>query len=283
MAETVSIVVAVKDALPTLRSMVAATMQLSPDSTDLVIVDGGSTDGTARWLQSVAPDGRSGSGAMQWVSVPDSGIAEAWNRGIRIARGRWLVFLGADDRVADAAAWRAAVDQLGSLPPECGVAAFPVRMVTPGGAILADEKPQVGTGGTRFPAVNAIPHQGAFHRRGLWEAHGGFDTSFRIAADYEFLLRIWSAGINIQGCGGRPPVSMTFGGMSKREPLANLNEFRRAQRMHGIRLSPLQRGREWAFVALRSVVGRLLGESLARRVADCGRRIRGLPPVWSVP
>jgi len=280
MAETVSIVIAAKNSLPALMSMIEATMHLSLESTDLVVVDGGSTDGTARWLQSVVPDGRSG--GVSWESVADSGIAEAWNRGIRLARGQWVVFLGVDDHVADAATWRSAVDRLGSLPPECGVAAFPVRMVTSGGTIVADEAPRLGAGGGTFPSVNAVPHQGAFHRRSLWGVHGDFDTSFAIAADYEFLLRIWSAGVEIRACSGSPPVSMTFGGTSKRSPLINVREFGRARRKHGIRVSPLHRCREWAFAALRSGLAAVVGDSLARRLADCGRRIRGLPPVWSV-
>lgn len=281
MAETVSIVVAVKNAFPVLKSMVESTMRMNLDVTELVVIDGGSTDGTSRWLQSVAPHGRSG--ALSWVSFPDSGIAEAWSRGTRLVRGQWVVFLGADDRVADAAVWRLAIDRLESLPPECGVAAFPVRMVTPGGTIVADEDPRLGSGGGRFPAVNTIPHQGAFHRRSLWEAHGDFDTSFAIAADYEFLLRVWSAGVEIRLCDGPPPVAMTFGGTSKRSPLVNVREFGRARRLHGVRVSPLSLCRAWGFAAVRCGAAAVLGDSLARRLADWGRRMRGLPPVWSMP
>lgn len=281
MAETVSIVIAAKNALPALVSMIEATMHLSLESTDLVVVDGGSTDGTARWLQSVVPDGRSG--GVSWESVADSGIAEAWNRGIRLARGQWVVFLGVDDHVADAATWRSAVDRLGTLPPECGVAAFPVRMVSVGRAFVADEAPRLGTGGRRFPAVNTIPHQGAFHRRSLWEAYGDFDTSFAIAADYEFLLRIWSAGVEVRACEGPSPVAMTFGGASKRSPLVNVREFSRARRLHGVRVSPLSLCREWGFAAARCGVAAVMGELVARRLADWGRRVRGLPPVWRVP
>ncbi len=256
-------------------------MHLSLDSIDLVIVDGGSTDGTARWLQSIVPDGRSD--GISWESVADSGIAEAWNRGIRLARGRWVLFLGVDDHVTDATAWHAAIERLDRLPPECGVAAFPVRIVTPAGAIVADEQPSLGPGGRQFPAVNAIPHQGAFHRRGLWEAHGDFDTSFAITTDYEFLLRIWKAGVEIRACGGTPPVAMTFGGKSKRSPLVNAQEFCRARRLHSVRTSLLSECAEWGFAALRTAVSAVLGKTTARRVADWGRRIRGLPPVWDVP
>ena len=261
--------------------MVESTRQLSLGNTQLVIVDGGSKDDTVGWLRSTVPDGQSD--WLTWDSAIDSGIAEAWNRGIRLARGRWVLFLGADDHVTEAAAWQTAIDYLDSLPAECGVAAFSVRIVTPAGAIVANEPPCLGPDRRQFPAVNAIPHQGAFHRRGLWEAHGDFDTSFSIAADYEFLLRVWKAGVEVRACGGTPPVAMTFGGKSKRSPLVNVKEFRRARRLHDVRTSLLGECGEWGFAALRTAVAGVLGETTARRLSDWGRRIRGLPPVWDVP
>ena len=279
--QTISVIVAAKNSLPDLQRLVGSFREIGSLRTELVIVDGAGNDGTSEWLASLTA--RAESPRIVSISQSDSGIAEAWNRGVRLARGRWLVFLGADDRLGSADAWRAVVDRLESLPPRCGVAAFPVRIVTPGGVILAEEVPRLGAGGGQFPAVNAIPHQGAFHRRSLWEAHGDFDTLFAIAADYEFLLRMWSAGVEIQACEGPPPVAMTFGGASKRSPLVNVREFGRARRLHGVRVSPLNQGREWVFAAIRSGLAAVLGESVTRRLADLGRRIRGLPPVWSVP
>jgi GT2 family glycosyltransferase len=278
---TVSIVVATKCSLSGLQRLMTAINQLLSTDTEVIIVDGGSDDGTAEWLKNlpVLP----GKPAVTAVSQMDSGITEAWNRGIRLARGRWVLFLGADDLVTDAVAWNTAVDRLDCLPAECGVAAFPVQIVTPAGAIVADEQPSLGPGGRQFPAVNAIPHQGAFHRRGLWEAHGDFDTSFVITADYEFLLRIWKAGREIRQCGGTPPVAMTFGGKSKRIPLVNVHEFHRARRLHDVRTSLLCECGEWAFAALRTAVAAVLGETTASRLANWGRRIRGLAPVWDVP
>ena len=277
---TVSIIVATKCNIRALqRFMTVLNCHLST-ATEVIVVDGGSNDGTADWLANykVVP----GKPVVTAVFQMDSGIAEAWNRGIRLARGRWLLFLGADDHVTDAAAWQTAVDRLDCLPAECNVAAFPVQIVTPAGAIVANEPPCLGPGGRQFPAVNAIPHQGAFHRRGLWEAHGDFDTSFSIAADYEFLLRIWKAGVEIRACGGSPPVAMTFGGKSKRSPLVNVQEFHRARRLHDVRAPLLGECGQWGFAALRTAVVAVLGEPTARRVADWGRRMRGLPPVWDV-
>ena len=280
MTETTSIIVAVKNGLALLQGMVAATMAMGLESVELVVIDGGSLDGTVPWLESLAPGGRSG--VLSWESRQDSGIAEAWNRGVTRARGAWVVFLGADDRVVDAAAWDAAAVARRELPASCGVAVFPVRIVSPSGAVLAEERPSP-SAPESLGVYDSVPHQGAFHRRSLWDIHGSFDESFAIAADYEFLLRVQAAGVEGRACEGRPPVAMTFGGMSKRNPLANLSEFRRAQRMHGVQIPPLRRCRDWCFAVLRSVTAAACGESLARSWADRARRLRGLPPVWGVP
>jgi len=280
MSETVSIVVAAKGARRLLEGLIEAVLAMPLAGAELVVIDGGSTDGTVALLESLAPGGQSA--AISWVSQPDSGIAEAWNRGVARARGDWVVFLGADDRVVDAASWNAAVDAIREVPATCGVVAFPVVIVSPSGAMLAEERP-AGDAVGQVRISTMIPHQGVFHRRSLWAEHGPFDTSFAIAADYEYFLRLQSAGVAITTCGGRPPVAMTFGGASKQSVLANLGEFRRAQRKHGIRVPWLRRCRDWCAALLRSGVAALFGEATARRWADLLRRLCGLPPVWCVP
>jgi glycosyltransferase involved in cell wall biosynthesis len=277
----ISIVVATKTNLLRLQRFMQAVLALDLQGTEIIVVDGGSRDGTVEWLKSLRAS--TGRGDVVVISEVDTSIAEAWNRGVRIARGNWFLFLGDDDFIIDTDSWKAAEGCLSSLPPECGIAAFPVRVVTLANAIVSDVRPRIGDQGMQFPAVNAIPHQAAFHRRSLWATHGPFDESFAIAADYEFLLRVHAAGIDMRVCDGPPPVAMTFGGASKRSPLANLREFRRAQRMHGIVVPLLQRCREWCFAALRHVVAATCGEPFARRWADRARRLRGLPPVWEVP
>ena len=277
----VSVLVATKSNRICLERLVTLAFDEGLPSTEIVVVDGGSEDGTIEWLSKRV--GHRGQPTLVAVSELDRSIAEAWNRGLRLARGKWVVFLGADDFVIDHLSWQTVMSCLCNLSPECGIAAFPVRVITSGGATVSDVFPRIGDQRTQFPAANSIPHQGAFHRRSLWTTLGPFDESFAIAADYEFLLRVHAAGIDMRVCDGPPPVAMTFGGASKRSPLANLREFRRAQRMHGIAVPLLQRCREWCFAALRHVVAATCGEPFARRWADRARRLRGLPPVWEVP
>jgi len=277
---SVSIIVAAKNSLPQLRRLVEDFRSRRPETANLIVVDGGSVDGTAAWLETVAAGGRADD--LRWISRTDCGIAEAWNRGVAMADGTWLLFLGCDDQFGDPEAWRRAVETLERLPQECGVAAFAIEMISPGGDSIDVVMPRLGSHGEAMLAVNTIPHQAAFHRRSLWNALGPFDAAFPVACDYEFLLRVLLSGIEIRTFEGPAPVRMTFGGASKQDPLENLREFRAAQLKHGVRRF---RPRWWTacvVASLRRFMQPLVGERVSHRLADAVRRLRGLPKVWTV-
>jgi len=58
---------------------------------ELVVVDGGSSDGTIQWLKGLGHD------HVAWTSEPDDGLYEAMNKGLARARGLWVVFLNSGD------------------------------------------------------------------------------------------------------------------------------------------------------------------------------------------
>ena len=59
-----------------------------------IIIDGSSTDDTVRIINS-----HIGTYPLRYLSEPDSGIAEAMNKGIKIAIGKYFIVLHADDRL----------------------------------------------------------------------------------------------------------------------------------------------------------------------------------------
>lgn len=281
MDEFVSIVVAAKNSLPWLRRLTDALQAAPLPGAALIIVDGASGDGTAEWLRSRVPAGELGD--VRWVSEPDAGIADAWNRGVALAKGEWVVFLGADDLPGEPAAWSHAIARLRGLPESCDVAAFPVTIVSQNGTPIEVQMPTLGPDNRDFFAFNTLPHQGVFHRRRLWQRYGAFDGTYPVACDYEFLVRALVAGAEVRVCDGAPPFQMTFGGASKHDPLGNLREFRRVQIAHHVRRFHLQWWLAWARATVRAMVQPLLGESATRRLADCARRVSGRPRAWTAP
>jgi hypothetical protein len=134
----------------------------------------------------------------------------------------------------------------------------------------------------RFKQLMSIPHPGTMHLYTLFEQHGKFDESFRIAGDYELLLRELKTA-DAEFIPGLITVAMQQGGISSspHNSLNQLLEVRRAQRMHDLGLP----GASWLMamlrVYIRLLLWRLLGEEATRKVLDLGRHLLGLPPFWT--
>ena len=149
---------------------------------ELVVVDGASSDGTAAWL--AARRDR----IATLISEPDGGVYEAMNKGLAAARGEWVLFLGAHDRLVgdgvlcEASKWLARTSS--------GVAA---------GEIAYDDGRIYKLARRINPlARNFVHHQAAFYRRALFTEHDGFDASLTIAADYDLNLRLWKAHVRFK-------------------------------------------------------------------------------------
>src|SRR4051812_471640 len=93
-APTISVIVVCKNPGPRLAAALSSVREQLHVSTELIVVDGESTDGTREWLES------NRAGITTLISEPDGGVYEAMNKGIAVARGEWIYFLGADDRLA---------------------------------------------------------------------------------------------------------------------------------------------------------------------------------------
>lgn len=141
-----------------------------------LIYDGASTDGTVELLRELEAK----TPGLKVVSEPDAGIYNALNKGVRNAKGEWFYVLGCDDEILKP-------DIVGSLITEgdcanAGMVAAPVFTSYDGRSILKIFKSRLIGGG-------AYPHQGLLMRTELIIALGGFDESYRLAADYELILK----------------------------------------------------------------------------------------------
>ena len=215
----ISVVTATYNALGPLHQTVT---DVSAQSVDLehIIVDGGSTDGTPGYLSSLGAK-------VNEISEPDLGIADAMNKGIAMARGEWILVLHAGDRTDDPEILTKAVDLL---TPQMDVLLCGIRR---GGS--APDKVQHFRFARQRLIFKAIWHQGALTRRSLFERIGGFDTSYRVAMDYEFYLRARNAGARFHSA-ALILSHMDDSGISSRNDWPSLqhrfSEERRAQLSH---------------------------------------------------
>jgi len=147
---------------------------------ELVIVDGGSTDETLAIVGSYPGDD------IVVVSERDRGIYDAMNKGLALYSGDAVGFLNSDDRFADRQALTHLAEALRSADIAYGdldfVASHDTGAVTRRWRSTPYEKRSFRRGW--MPA-----HPTFYVRRAVVDAVGRFDLSYRIAADYDFMLR----------------------------------------------------------------------------------------------
>jgi glycosyltransferase involved in cell wall biosynthesis len=147
-----------------------------------IVIDGGSSDGTAELLESVNdPD-------LVWVSEPDRGQTHAVNKGLDRARGEYVGWLNADDvyvrdTVVDAVAYLDA-------HPETAAVFGTVDVVDADGRLLRRYRPGDFDWRRYLYVGDYVPTPTIIFRRSLIEGGARLDERWVDAADYDFYLRL---------------------------------------------------------------------------------------------
>jgi glycosyltransferase involved in cell wall biosynthesis len=151
---------------------------------EVILSDGSSVDDTLAMAERHVASLPS----LRIDSRPDAGVYDAINRGVELARGEWFIVLGSDDCLH-------AADTLAVVAPHLRAESSAVMVygdvrmmatnpcgVAPGGRYAGPMSMQ------RLFSTN-ICQQAIFYRRELYDTLGGFDTRYRIFADWDFNLR----------------------------------------------------------------------------------------------
>jgi glycosyltransferase involved in cell wall biosynthesis len=244
---------------------------------EVVVIDGGSSDGTAAMLQ------KYGGRISYWVSEPDRGIYHALNKGLAHAHGEWIHILGADD-------WLWSPDVVERAAPHLARAYPPARIVYGEAAFVGERGETISVIGVpwerqrrKFFAYMSLPHQAVFHHRSLFAQRGAFDETFRVAGDYDILLRelrhsdpVFVPGLLVAG--------YRFGAGTSSHPRNNLlvlREWRRAQRQNGYRWPTAGWVAVVGATGLRVALVGALGDARGRRAFDRVRALFGKSSFWS--
>lgn len=177
----VSIITATWNAAESIDACLQSVRNQNYPRLEHLVIDGGSTDATMKIVSAFA------SPNLRWVSEPDQGIYDAWNKGVALAQGEWIGFLGADDSYLPGAI--AAYMDLAQSNPSAEYLSAQVRWSRPNGTSRIIGKPW---DWKLFRHYMCTAHVGSLHRRSYFDQHGKYDTSLRIVADYEMLLRAGS-------------------------------------------------------------------------------------------
>jgi glycosyltransferase involved in cell wall biosynthesis len=192
---------------------------------ELIVVDGGSTDRTLSIVRSFPQSD------VILISEPDRGAYDAMNKGLRVFSGDAVGFLNSDDRFRDGQTQSEIADAL----EDADIAYGNLDFV----ADHASQKLVRRWQSSPFQKKSFIrgwmpPHPTLYARRKVIDAVGFFDDRYRIAADYDYMLRAMelhdfrSVHIN------RVLVDMMYGGSStagiKAYLISNLEAARSRQR-----------------------------------------------------
>jgi glycosyltransferase len=146
----------------------------------MIVVDGGSTDGTLELLASFAHE------EIVSVSGPDRGIYDAMNKGLALFSGEAVGFLNSDDRFKDAGSLSAIAAAL--LDAEIAFGHLDFVADHEGGRVTRQWRSTPFRRGA-FRNGWMPPHPTFYMRREVVDVVGKFELGFRIAADYDYMLR----------------------------------------------------------------------------------------------
>ena len=156
---------------------------------ELIVVDGGSTDGTKQWLQETTKKINKKEMAMniRYVSEPDKGIYNAQNKGIQMAEGEYCFFLNAGDEFCD----NYVLEKMLLGENSDIVYGNEIEVFYKEGKILKKSR----VWGVENPTMvdiylSCMKHQATFIKRSLFDRFGAYDESLKICADWEWFFRV---------------------------------------------------------------------------------------------
>jgi glycosyltransferase len=205
----ISVVTAVYNGCETIADSLESTLAQSYPDVEIVLVDGGSTDGTVDLLE------RYRSRVDTIVSERDAGIYDALNKGIRLSTGDVIGFLHADDVFGsnDALAHVAAAFEDPSVEAVYGDLVYVRR-----GDLDSIVREWIAGPFRREDLKRGWmpPHPTFYVRKSVYERLGNFDVRYRISADYDSIVRfLFVAGIKAAYV-PTTLVRMRVGGISNR-------------------------------------------------------------------
>ena len=178
----ISVIVACKNPGTRLHGSLESVWKQRHVRPELIVVDGGSADGAREWLETKRAQ------LDSFVSGPDGGVYDAMNRGVALARGDWVLFLGTDDRLAG--------DMV--LSETMGWMKKSEAGVVVGEAAFDDGRTYRLRHKVNPLARNFVHHQATFYRHTLFEENGAFDPALRVMADYDFNVRLWKSHVRFK-------------------------------------------------------------------------------------
>lgn len=181
----ISIITVVYNNEKTILDAMQSVLSQSYKNIEYVIIDGGSTDNTVNLIN------RHKDKLWYFVSEKDNGLYDAMNKGICASTGDLIGILNSDDMYQDSDVITSVIDQFNSDPKLDILYGDLVYVKSDNTDKVVRYWKSKGYYDRFFENANVPPHPALFVRSKVYKEAGFFDLDYKIAADYEFMLRIF--------------------------------------------------------------------------------------------
>ncbi|MCK9613964.1 MAG: glycosyltransferase [Candidatus Omnitrophica bacterium] len=159
------------------RTILSVLNQNYP-SLEYIIIDGGSKDRSVEIIK------KYNKYITRWISEPDGGIADAFNKGVKLVSGDWINFMNAGDYFFSDNTLKTISAIIGKLNEE--------YKIISGFAVSQQFRMPKQILNNNMPIFEKamLAHQATFFNRTLFRKYGLFDKKYKLRMDFEFLVRI---------------------------------------------------------------------------------------------
>lgn len=180
-----SVITVVRNAVDTIEDCIISVEKQRFKDYEYIIIDGLSDDGTSAVISTHKE------AVDTYVREKDSGIYDAMNKAIALCRGKYIGIINADDAYFD--------DTLANVHKV--ITEFPDSQIVYGGVqFLSEKKGSLLVDHSKLDQV-MIAHPSCFVSAEVYRRFGAFDSKLKIAADYDFMLRVRNQGVIFQNTG----------------------------------------------------------------------------------
>ena len=203
----ISIITVVYNGEKSLEKAILSVANQSYRNIEYIVVDGGSYDGSCDIIM------KHQKLISKWISEKDSGIADAMNKGVDMASGDLVGFLNSDDWLEPDA-----IEKI--------VGCYEEKTILYGDVRFWKKSDQIKTTKSNHLKLRqgmTIAHPAAYVPLSVYKKHGNFKTEFKVAFDYDFILRVYMEHIQFKNIHS-VLVNMSLGGLSDRNWLLAIRE-----------------------------------------------------------
>jgi len=209
----ITVITVVYNGAKYLEETILSVINQTYPNVEYIIIDGGSTDGTPDIIKKYEDY------IDYWVSEKDKGIYDAMNKGIDLANGEWINFMNAGDGFSN---YSTIINTYLNINMNFDVIYSDVEIDF--GKFTVVKKPLTLE---RMDLGMTFHHQSCFVKTNLMKQYK-FDTTYKLAADYNFLYTLYQSG-NVFYYFNKPISKVIPDGDSDKQRLKVLKEYYRIQ------------------------------------------------------